>query len=151
MKKPGVKIFVVFDKKILLILRDNDSEIPSPNTWNLPGGGIEENETTENAAKRELREEINIIPKNLIYLGTQTYNDGSVVERYLAKITEEEHKHIKLGREGQKLDFFSIDETVSLNLSNYFKEYLNKYSDQIKTLIESNRAISPESLGLRKQ
>ncbi|MBU1000197.1 NUDIX domain-containing protein, partial [Patescibacteria group bacterium] len=78
MKKTGVKVFVTYDKKLLLILRDNKSNIPFPNTWNLPGGDIDEDESCKEAVNRELKEEININPSNITYLGKQIYQDGSV-------------------------------------------------------------------------
>lgn len=36
--KHGAKAFVIYNNKILLVLRDNKPDIPNPNTWNFPGG-----------------------------------------------------------------------------------------------------------------
>ena len=99
MKKPGAKAFIVYNKKLLLILRDNNPNISFPNTWNLPGGGIEEGESGIEAIKRELQEEISVIPKNIIELGQQTFEDDSVVFRYLVKLSLDEHQNLKLGDE----------------------------------------------------
>jgi len=35
---------LVHNDKILLILRDDKLKIPEPNTWQLPGGGVEDGE-----------------------------------------------------------------------------------------------------------
>lgn len=148
MKKPGVKAFVVYNKKLLLILRDNKPNIPSPNKWGLPGGAIRKNETILKAIKRELKEEINIIPKNIIYLGKQSYEDGSEVFRYFAKLTKDEFQHIKLGNEGQKLEFFSSDELNKIDLATYSTEYFFEYKNQIKEFLENNTIPKPSLLGL---
>ena len=52
---------LVNNGKILLILRDNKLDIPEPNTWQLPGGGVENGENHFQAIKRELKEKINIL------------------------------------------------------------------------------------------
>jgi len=52
MRKPGVKAIVCRKGKILLILRDNVPTIAYPNKWNLPGGGIEDNEAPEITSAR---------------------------------------------------------------------------------------------------
>ena len=148
MQKPGVKSFIVYNKKLLLILRDNKPDIPSPNKWGLPGGAIEKNETILKAIKRELQEEINIVPKSIIYLGKQVYEDGSEVFRYFTKLTKDEFQNIKLGNEGQKLEFFNLDEISQLDLAGYFTEYFFKYKDQIKEFLENNTMPKPRLLGL---
>ncbi len=148
MKKPGAKAFIIYDKKLLWILRDNNPNISFPNTWNLPGGGIEEGESGIEAIRRELQEEINVVPENLLHLGEQTYEDGSVVLRYLARLTSNEYKNMKLGDEGQKLDFFSVDEIDKLNLAGYLKEYFTEYKNQIREIVEENKILKPIFLGL---
>ena len=148
MKKMGSKAFIIYNKKILLILRDNIPTIPSPNKWGLPGGLIEKNESPLNALKRELKEEINIVPKNIIYLGKQIFKDGVEVFRYFAKITKDEFQNVKLGNEGQKLEFFNLDEINQLDLARYSTEYFLDYINQIKEIVEKD--ITPEKrlLGL---
>ena len=37
----GVKAALLVEQSILVILRDNKPDIPWPNTWELPGGGID--------------------------------------------------------------------------------------------------------------
>lgn len=150
MNKPGVKAFIIYNKKLLWILRDNNPNIPSPNTWNLPGGGIEEGESGIEALKRELQEEINIIPRNILYLGEQTFEDDSRVLRYLIKLTPDEYKNLKLGNEGQKMDFFSIDETLKLDLAGHSKKYFEKYKNQIEEIVEKNKIPQSKLLGLVK-
>jgi 8-oxo-dGTP diphosphatase len=43
--------------EVLLLLRDNKSTIVFPNHWTLIGGKVEEGETPEMAAQRQLEEE----------------------------------------------------------------------------------------------
>lgn len=56
---------VIKDGKILLIHRFNKGD----EYWVFPGGGVEEGETPEQAAVREINEEttINVIPKLFLY------------------------------------------------------------------------------------
>jgi len=63
---------VIFNKlatsvKILLIKRKND---PFKDDWALPGGFLEEKESFETGAKRELKEETGLVIENLIELNT---------------------------------------------------------------------------------
>ena len=61
MKKKGVVIIIENEKgEILLQLRDDKPTIPYPNKWVLFGGRAEENESFEEAIKREMQEEIEL-------------------------------------------------------------------------------------------
>ena len=50
----GVKAALLVEQSILVILRDNKPDIPWPNTWELPGGGREGQETPLECLQREV-------------------------------------------------------------------------------------------------
>ena len=55
------------DKKAFLL---GKSSLP-PVGFHLPGGGINRKEKSEDAVKRELREELNILPENIMHVSYQ--------------------------------------------------------------------------------
>src|SRR5690348_7601317 len=97
-KRPnGAKAYVVYENKILWVLRDNNPTIPNPDTWNLPGGTREESDESDEAClRRELAEEINLKPSHVMYLGKFINLEGDYVARYLIRITPEEYDNLKL-------------------------------------------------------
>ncbi len=137
--KSGSKAFVLYNKKLLLILRDDKPDIPFPNVWNLPGGGIEEGETPEEAIKRELKEEICVVPKYIEFIGEEEYSSGVTAYRFASFLTDEEKTQVKHGDEGQRLDFFTMDEAEKLNLTPIFREYFDKNKDKIRALVEEKK------------
>lgn len=54
-------------RQVLLVLRKYP---PCPNTWDVPGGFFDIDETAEEALLRELNEELSITPERLLYLGS---------------------------------------------------------------------------------
>ncbi len=61
MKKKGCSIIFYNDQdQILLFLRDDKSDIPFPNMWDLPGGNVEKDEIPEQCIVREMKEEIDL-------------------------------------------------------------------------------------------
>ncbi len=54
---PAVGVVIIRGEQVLLIRRGKP---PNQGGWSLPGGGIEVGETTRDAARRELREELGI-------------------------------------------------------------------------------------------
>lgn len=61
----GVKVMLWRNKEAILMTEREDTSV-----WVLPGGGIDHNETSKDAAYRELKEETGIESKDLKYLGT---------------------------------------------------------------------------------
>ena len=76
----GVRIILVQDRKVVLV-----SHWYAPWTWTLPGGGVNKNESPENAAIRETKEETGFTVKSLAgeigkYKGT--WGRGDMVAVY---------------------------------------------------------------------
>ena len=53
-------LFVNGRREVLLFLRDKKSDIPFPNTWDVLGGHVEDNESPEDCILREMKEEIGV-------------------------------------------------------------------------------------------
>lgn len=111
----------VFNKKLLLMLRDNNPTIPYPNCWSLIGGNAHEYETPEETLLRQFCEETSVIPKNVQYMmkwpGTETH-------LFFVPLSEQEAMRIRLGNEGQALRFFYLQEIEDLRLAGTFgKEF----------------------------
>lgn len=68
----GAKIVLFHGEELLTYRRDDRPDIPHPNCWDLPGGGREGDETPEQCALRELREEFGIrLPQRQILWGSR--------------------------------------------------------------------------------
>ena len=63
-RRQSVKVFIISDTKKILFLRiQNGCE--GAGKWDLPGGGIEENETVKDAVIREIKEETSLKVSNI--------------------------------------------------------------------------------------
>lgn len=146
MRPPGAKAIVSHKDRVLLVLRDDRPDIPEPNKWNTPGGGIEAGESPREALIREFQEEINLQPSCVIELGTTTYSDGSVVHRFFCPITDEEFARIRLVGEGQRLQWFTWDEVLERiaagGVSDYLSVYVRHAEQEIRALLEGKRIFS---------
>ena len=108
-----VGVFLVNrDNKVLLHLRDDRPSVFMRGMWTGLGGGIEKNETPEEATRRELIEEISFAPKELIYLCLYPHPDR-VVHIYYTFVDMKDSSSLHL-TEGQSLQFFSIEEVSEL-------------------------------------
>lgn len=81
--------------------------------WSIPKGKIEEDETTEDAARRETREEVGIeSPLDLKFLGDVVYKSGKRVYAYYGELDESINPIINW--EVDKAEFFSLEEAEEL-------------------------------------
>lgn len=134
----GTKGIVSYKGKILLILRDNKPTIPYPNTWDCMGGGQENGESYEETGLRETEEEIGVRPHDYRYMGKVTLDDGRVAGRFIAFLNDEEYKRVKLGDEGQKMEWFTLSEAIKLEMPPTIKKYLVDNYETFKTMIEEH-------------
>ena len=88
MIKNVAKVVVLNQSQEVLLLRRSATDPRRPGEWDFPGGGVDEGETFEAAASRELFEEagIKVEPSDLqcLYTKTEWYAPGNEsVNRFL--------------------------------------------------------------------
>ena len=147
--KSGVKAILIYQGKILLSLRDNKSDIPYPNMWDLPGGGCEEGESMEDSLRRELREELNISPKRLLDLGIETRIQESRGGRFLVYLEDQDVERLKLGDEGQKFEFFTLDQALNLNMVPFLQDFLKRNDKWLEATLEKGQEVNLDQVSLR--
>lgn len=146
--------FIIHNNKLLMLLRDNNPHISDPDCWQLIGGQSEEGETSMEALIREIKEEINlqITKEEVTEIGKIIVPQKQEYSLFWIKLVEDQIKDIKLGDEGQKVDFLSVSELakakMGTNLSNYFREYKNGLRNIIENGILDKKALGFDENGI---
>jgi 8-oxo-dGTP diphosphatase len=131
----GAKLALIVGDKLAVILRDDKPSIPSPNHWDMPGGGREGCETPLECVLRETHEELNIHvdPAAVVWGKRFPYPDG---DRwfFVAYVDEAVANTIRLGDEGQTWGLKSPEEYAGLpnnivRFSDRLKMYLSGIED----------------------
>ena len=129
----GCKIALFCDDRILTILRDDKSNIPYPNTWELPGGGREGEETPFECVQREVLEELGLKLEEADLVWAKEYPgmlDPDKTSIFMVgTITQEEFASIFFGDEGQAYQMmdvsqFLVDDKVIPQLQTRLSNYL---------------------------
>lgn len=131
---PGVAIIIENRLgEILLLLRDDDPGISFPNHWTLVGGKVEEDETPEEAAHREMLEEIGVDTDITFLKKYDRRHPYAIVEQhiYSGKI-DLPCESLTLG-EGQDVRFFNSHEIKKLKIGFEFDTLLDEYFLSRKT------------------
>ena len=125
MKRAGTSLLIVNDTdEILLLLRDENPEIPYPNMWDIPGGHVEPNETPEQCIVREMKEEMRLdieIPH--LFLVTEFSDRTEYTFWRRMNLTIEE---ICLA-EGQRLKRFSKSDVANIELACQFDQVVDAF------------------------
>ena len=146
MAHKGSVAIIVHNDKILFLLRDNNPTTVNRNLWQLPGGQTEKGETPLETLRRELTEEISMIPKKLTFLGKTT----SSIWMYAAFLGDEEVEHIALGNEGQELKFFTLREITNLPITPALRSHVDTFWHGVETLIAKKMLEDIDLLGLTR-
>jgi len=122
-RKAVVVILPYIQSKVLMQLRDAKKGIVFPGCWGFFGGSINEGETPEDSARRELLEELEYAPGVIHKLNTERILDSEnlVSHSFYCPLTEPPQQ-MRL-KEGMDLGLFSLEEVVSKKLySNRFRK-----------------------------
>ncbi len=122
---PYVSVIVEnVEGEVLLLLRDNKSTIVYPNHWTLVGGKIEDNETPEMAAHRELAEETNLKACLSFWKRYDRYYPLLMIDQYIYIGKVDARGLLVLGRD---LQFFKPCDIKYLKIGYGFDSLLNEY------------------------
>ncbi|BAY80216.1 NUDIX hydrolase (plasmid) [Nostoc linckia NIES-25] len=131
---PGADIIILnSQQQVLLVLRDNKSSIPFPNTWALLGGYIEENESKEAAIRRELVEEMELELGEIKFFKSYFWQECD--EHIFWTQLDLDISQITL-HEGQKLGYFSREEIKQLEFASHYDEILVEFFDFLAMNLE---------------
>ncbi|MDY7019910.1 MAG: NUDIX domain-containing protein [Cyanobacteriota bacterium] len=126
MKKPiGCVIILLNDQcEVLLVLRDQKSSIAFPNTWNLLGGFMDEDETPQMTIQREMLEEIEIDIGSVNFFRKYEWDDCD--EYIFWKVMNLDLETVKLN-EGQRLAYFSYAQIQQTQLAFECNQIINDF------------------------
>jgi 8-oxo-dGTP pyrophosphatase MutT (NUDIX family) len=106
-RKSGAKVIPVNKYRVALFRRDfNTSTLPGK--WVFIGGGIEDGESPEEAARRECREETGFTPQQLLFIGSTPDNQ----HYFLAPLNNDEAFQVRRQDEGLDVKWFSFGEIL---------------------------------------
>ena len=132
----GCKIALFCDDRILTILRDDKSNIPYPNTWELPGGGREGDESPFECVAREVYEELGIHLTEDCLLWSKVYPsmlfEGKESVFLVGKLRQEQFDSIVFGDEGQGYKLMRIEEFLGSD------RVVPQLQDRVRDYLESN-------------
>lgn len=108
----GSKAALFCDGHILTYLRDAKAGLPWPEHWDLPGGGLEPEETAEQGLFREVWEEfgLRLTPAHLLWnaVFATTHSPGKDAAFFAGTLTSDEIAAIRFGDEGQRWEMTPV-------------------------------------------
>ncbi len=124
-KRKGTSIIFINNREeVLLFLRDDIPTIPFPNTWDLLGGHVEQNETPHQCIVREMMEEIELDLKSFHLYSTTEFLDR--IEYVFWKKANFDISKIHL-HEGQCLKWFTHEQVKKTQLAHGFNQIIDNF------------------------
>jgi len=117
------------NNQVLLLLRDNKIDIPFPGMWDIIGGGVEENESPEQALRREIAEELGITNLGEIEL-FKVFTLEKITHFIFWKKIDLKPAEINL-MEGQKIEYFDFNRIKETEMAFGFNKVLEDFYKEI--------------------
>jgi len=124
----AVKALIEKDGKILLLHKALDTP-RFPDHWDLPGGGLEPTEETNQGVIREVFEETSIIIEPLKVIWNHQMLVNEVIIDYRIILTKYISGEVKLSFEHIDFIWISKKEALNLKLQPYLKKYLEQSAE----------------------
>lgn len=103
----SIDALVIQEGKILLVKRGFD---PYKGYWALPGGHLDYDETVEDAVRREVKEETNLVVTFLSFLGVYSSPSRHPSQTVAIAFKTEVAGEAKYGSDAVDLKYFPMDE-----------------------------------------
>jgi len=127
-RRVAIDAIIIRDNKILLIKRAFE---PFKGFWALPGGGVDFDETAEDAVRKEVWEEVGLKVTSIKFLNIYTDPDRDPNQVTALAYFAETEGEPKAGSDAKECEFFPLNhfpEPVALDHKKIIQEYLDKRS-----------------------
>lgn len=128
-------IFLTYNNKILLLLRDNRTDTADLNTWCFVGGSRNKYESSEETTIREVEKSTGLRLSSIKLLTTLTLNNRRKFV-YHAALTARNLNEIRRD-EYQNLDFFSLSEAEKLSLEEATGLFLLNHRETVQGILHT--------------
>jgi 8-oxo-dGTP diphosphatase len=118
--------------EVLMILRDNNPEIPYPNTLDLPGGHMEEGEEPADCVRREMQEELPGLDVGAFREFTVIEFPDRIDHLFWTRIDLEADVLNQMLREGQQMTWMSAEGIRRTEIAFDFKSVIEDFLGRAK-------------------
>lgn len=127
MKKKLRAVGILFENKkgeILFLLRDDIPSIQFPNQWDVLGGCVEGGETSKEAIKREMKEELEL---DLVDFSIfKKFNWPDKIETIFYKKLDIDIENTNI-HEGQRIQYFPKDKLIKMDLAFHDNKIIREF------------------------
>lgn len=141
-----ISVFIINDKRQVLLQKRSNNKRFNPNKWGSCAGHVDAYESLEEAALRELKEEVGLqISKNYLYpfLEKQIFKkdaNSHITYLYYTKCNKKEKEFVIQEEELSEVKWFDINQVIEMIKSNdktiTFKEDRLYIFEELKKLLE---------------